>query len=216
MNARRSQGFTLIELLVVIAIIAILAAILFPVFSRAREAGRRTVCLSNLRQLGEAVMMYAKDNDEVFPVNCTSWAADNDPVYHNIKTVMMPYCKNAKMWICPSDPRGSAATYANSYWWNYTLSGAICTVNGTAVTIGNNWGSAMKIGATKSPAYLQMIQDNWVDTHTKGTVFAYAWIICFVDGHTKLVPFVTGSGQVDAWYYNLADPVNPKQPGIKQ
>src|SRR5688500_2386059 len=61
------RAFTLIELLVVIAIIAILAAILFPVFARAREAARKASCGSNIRQLGLGMLMYAQDNDETFP-----------------------------------------------------------------------------------------------------------------------------------------------------
>ena len=63
---RKPRGFTLIELLVVIAIIAILAAILFPVFARAREAARKTSCLSNMKQIGLAAMMYVQDYDETF------------------------------------------------------------------------------------------------------------------------------------------------------
>jgi prepilin-type N-terminal cleavage/methylation domain-containing protein len=66
------RGFTLIELLVVIAIIAILAAILFPVFARARESARRTACISNVKQLGLAWMMYVQDNDETFPPDNTT------------------------------------------------------------------------------------------------------------------------------------------------
>lgn len=72
-NSRR--GFTLIELLVVIAIIAILAAILFPVFAKAREKARQTACLSNLKQLGMATMQYAQDWDDVLPL---SFVATND------------------------------------------------------------------------------------------------------------------------------------------
>ena len=64
---RRAFGFTLIELLVVIAIIAILAAILFPVFQKVRENARRTVCLSNEKQLGLAFIQYVQDSDETFP-----------------------------------------------------------------------------------------------------------------------------------------------------
>ncbi|NLO06641.1 MAG: DUF1559 domain-containing protein [candidate division WS1 bacterium] len=63
----RTRGFTLIELLVVIAIIAILAAILFPVFARAREKARQASCLSNAKQIGLAMLMYVQDYDEMFP-----------------------------------------------------------------------------------------------------------------------------------------------------
>src|SRR6478735_5809147 len=73
----RRKGFTLIELLVVIAIIAILAAILFPVFAKAREAARSTVCKSNLKQIATAIQMYAQDYDEVLPFGGGSGAAPN-------------------------------------------------------------------------------------------------------------------------------------------
>ena len=67
-KSRTATGFTLIELLIVVAIIGILAALLFPVFSRARENGRRTSCLNNLKQLGTAFKMYAQDYDEHLPL----------------------------------------------------------------------------------------------------------------------------------------------------
>ena len=69
MERRRRPAFTLIELLVVIAIIAILAAILFPVFAQAREKARMTACLSNMKQIGTALTMYAQDYDETLPLN---------------------------------------------------------------------------------------------------------------------------------------------------
>jgi prepilin-type N-terminal cleavage/methylation domain-containing protein/prepilin-type processing-associated H-X9-DG protein len=75
---RRSRGFTLIELLVVIAIIAILAAILFPVFAQARESARRISCLSNLRQYGTSVMMYVQDYDEMMPHAAMNWWSASD------------------------------------------------------------------------------------------------------------------------------------------
>ena len=79
---RRSTGFTLIELLVVIAIIAILAAILFPVFSRAREKARQTSCLSNLKQLGLATQMYVQDYDECFSMSVYLAGAQAYTMYH--------------------------------------------------------------------------------------------------------------------------------------
>ncbi len=104
----RRRGFTLIELLVVIAIIAILAAILFPVFVQAREAARKTQCLSNTRQLGSAYMMYLQDNDERFPPHVTERTAPTpsraDAALHSYRFKLMPYVKNDGVFKCPSAP----------------------------------------------------------------------------------------------------------------
>ncbi len=94
----KTQGFTLIELLVVIAIIAILAAILFPVFAKAREKARQTSCLSNMRQIGLAVYQYTEDNDELLPNR------KNEGGHLNWKTYINPYVKSTQVWVCPSDP----------------------------------------------------------------------------------------------------------------
>jgi prepilin-type N-terminal cleavage/methylation domain-containing protein len=116
---RIRRGFTLIELLVVIAIIAILAAILFPVFARAREQARKITCVSNLKQLGTAVIMYAQDYDEYLPNN---WAGKKDTMLWNDlggSGLMDPYLKNRKIWFCPSD---SPPTYKNqTYDYSYCL-----------------------------------------------------------------------------------------------
>jgi prepilin-type N-terminal cleavage/methylation domain-containing protein len=99
------RGFTLIELLVVIAIIAILAAILFPVFAQAREKARQASCFSNMKNLGLAVTIYAQDYDESLPM--WHWARRSQPQpliwYHAIK----PYTKNLGVFVCPSDKRKS-------------------------------------------------------------------------------------------------------------
>ncbi len=96
---RRSRGFTLIELLVVIAIIAILAAILFPVFAQAREKARQISCASNLRNLGTAVLMYTQDYDEVLPLAAYATAGFDFLTWHDLTD---PYAKNQQIWHCPS------------------------------------------------------------------------------------------------------------------
>ena len=111
------RGFTLIELLVVIAIIAILAAILFPVFAKAREKARQTSCLSNEKQLMLATLQYVQDYDERFPVR---WHSLNTSF--RIPCMIYPYLKNAQILACPSwsDPYTFAAPLGNiksSYFW---------------------------------------------------------------------------------------------------
>jgi prepilin-type N-terminal cleavage/methylation domain-containing protein/prepilin-type processing-associated H-X9-DG protein len=99
MSSRRQRlGFTLIELLVVIAIIAILAAILFPVFAQARAKARQAACLSNSKQLGLALYMYAQDYDETLPPETFNYDDDNQTVY----ALVQPYTKNLEIWTCPS------------------------------------------------------------------------------------------------------------------
>jgi len=102
---RRRQGFTLIELLVVIAIIAILAAILFPVFSRAREKARQTSCLSNLRQLATAVGQYVQDYDETFPMSVYPSLNAAGMCALTMAGAIEPYIKNRQIYQCPSEPR---------------------------------------------------------------------------------------------------------------
>jgi len=95
---RTRHAFTLIELLVVIAIIAILAAILFPVFAQARESARRTSCLSNVKQMGLAFAMYNQDYDETTPAVIHINGSNADPDFWSI---IQPYIKNVSMFYCP-------------------------------------------------------------------------------------------------------------------
>lgn len=104
----KKSGFTLIELLVVIAIIAILAAILFPVFSRAREQARSAACLSHAKQIGLALAMYAQDWDEVLPIQIIPchwgvYGAQGNPYGPLMWTEQLyPYVKNWQVFSCPS------------------------------------------------------------------------------------------------------------------
>jgi prepilin-type N-terminal cleavage/methylation domain-containing protein/prepilin-type processing-associated H-X9-DG protein len=128
----RGAGFTLIELLVVIAIIAILAAILFPVFAKAREAARKASCASNLKQLGNACLMYATDYDQKLPM--AGWNGGdnvNGVIMPTVNTCringgtitwggqIFPYVKNLGVYHCPSDPyrRGCSYIYNQELAW---------------------------------------------------------------------------------------------------
>jgi prepilin-type N-terminal cleavage/methylation domain-containing protein/prepilin-type processing-associated H-X9-DG protein len=138
MPRARKPGFTLIELLVVIAIIAILAAILFPVFAQAREKARQSSCLSNCKQIGLASNLYLQDWDETFPGHQWQdgqglWPLPDGRMYRGHlgwQLQFYPYIKSTAVFICPSDsgPRdhysdnGKVAVYANE--WGKPLPGS--------------------------------------------------------------------------------------------
>jgi len=116
------SGFTLIELLVVIAIIFILAAILFPVFALAREKARQNTCLSNLKQIGTALLMYVQDYDEILPSpdHATDGPSSlNDPKWMDR---IYPYVKNEPLYNCPSD--GFGRRKSNCAFAKYRYAGA--------------------------------------------------------------------------------------------
>ena len=119
-------AFTLIELLVVIAIIAILAAILFPVFARARENARRSSCQSNLKQIGLGIIQYQQDYDESFPLAVTgsSSAVSQPPV--GWADEIQPYLKSLQIYQCPSDTNGPGTDPTQpgytDYWYNSDMS----------------------------------------------------------------------------------------------
>lgn len=139
------RGFTLIELLVVIAIIAILAAILFPVFAKAREAARQSSCLSNTKQLGNGVMMYVQDYDETFPWRWQGTGSANAwthvPVGETATSNYMtwaewiyPYVKNSQVYQCPSFKRTQAQMPYSTFPFSYNYNGSASTgLHGTAM-----------------------------------------------------------------------------------
>jgi prepilin-type N-terminal cleavage/methylation domain-containing protein len=184
------RGFTLIELLVVIAIIAILAAILFPVFAQARHQARKITCASNLKQLSLAILMYSQDYDERFPVHWDNYRRQIwGDVDVEVATAIYPYIKQGittnsaglklgtGIWLCPEDnveggPLGYWRQYPGaerrtSYWYNLWLS------------------NAPQAAIKKDITRCILIQDSWIDTHTHEGDVPRAWNVSFADGHTK-------------------------------
>ena len=105
--SNRKSAFTLIELLVVIAIIAILAAILFPVFARARENARRSSCQSNLKQIGLGILQYTQDYDEKYPMRVWGGAGGDIEEANSWRRASYPYIKSAQVFSCPSNTRNA-------------------------------------------------------------------------------------------------------------
>jgi len=169
----RRRGFTLIELLVVIAIIAILAAILFPVFAQAREKARTASCLSNTKQVGTAVQMYIQDYDEVFPMSDNFGVViPNSPVqggYQYWGDAIYPYVKNGGESLHPTLKGGtlhygpvqrcpSAANFWTGYAYNIQLgyypSGQLGSVSSDPTRTG------VPLASCNQPAELIVILDN--------------------------------------------------------
>ncbi|MBM3499403.1 MAG: prepilin-type N-terminal cleavage/methylation domain-containing protein [Armatimonadetes bacterium] len=157
----KRRGFTLIELLVVIAIIAILAAILFPVFARAREKARQTSCLSNVKQLALGWLMYAQDYDERAP-QAYDWATPpSGTMFPMIWDQLGPYTKNVQMWECPSLSwnvrMGTlAAPPGGNTWWSISVPRCGYGIN---YRIPRTWRGIRKLGELKTPAETMLLGD---------------------------------------------------------
>jgi len=173
MNRRVVKGFTLIELLVVIAIIAILAAILFPVFAQAREKALATSCLSNCKQIGLATMMYVQDYDETYfnnPWPGPGGFSGTTPSLSIFWTeAVMPYIKNMQIFSCPSNS-GTTGT-ANYPPVNYNIQYGL-----NEFVLGRqDWQGTVPVAeaAIDKPAEVGVIGDTWNDpSGTWGQIWA--------------------------------------------
>ncbi|MFO8079168.1 MAG: DUF1559 domain-containing protein [Armatimonadota bacterium] len=148
------RGFTLIELLVVIAIIAILAAILFPVFARAREKARQTSCLNNVKQISLGILMYANDYDEKMPMLYMNRISPSSNWY-GIAQMLDPYIKNLNVHDCPS---ASHTSNLSSYSGNrsYGYHRGIIVANG-----------GRKLSLIKRPSEIVMLGDTCHDPNSR-------------------------------------------------
>jgi len=140
------RAFTLIELLVVIAIIAILAAILFPVFAQAKEAAKRTVCLSNTKQAVLSYVMYTGDYDDTSAAVYEEYGGPGGFVLEDFWQLVQPYAKNTALFVCPDDQfKGCDA-----------LEGLpVVAPNGGCISYGSNWGpmQSFNSGTTEGGLY---------------------------------------------------------------
>jgi len=195
----KQRGFTLIELLVVIAIIAILAAILFPVFAQAREKARQTSCISNVRQIGMANAMYTQDCDGHFPPQFAMDPAEDWPV------MLDPYVRNVQIYRCPS---GEAAwkhmnvggvwlTYGYNCWYlarqkDAVVEDAVGTILVADSTGDNRIGPDEAVREARRPG--AGCSNQVVARHSDMLDAA------FVDGHAKPLPWQTLAANERAWF----------------
>jgi len=195
------RGFTLIELLVVIAIIAILAAILFPVFARAREKARQASCQSNLKQLSLSFQMYAQDFDETLPVCYYNTPPGSTRVFPDGSTaaagpwlwihMIYPYVNNDGIFNCPT----GSGHYAGGYYWDYAAAYAYNRWVGKYPT---NNERPTPISIVKKPAETPLLADcdyylmgpdsNYADNDRRPTDRHNDMLnMAYVDGHVKTI-----------------------------
>jgi len=218
---KRQSGFTLIELLVVIAIIAILAAILFPVFARARENARKSSCMSNVKQLGMGVTMYVQDYDEAFPLRYQGTSGNTGvrwyPLAGQPTYLLEPYVKSTAAFRCPSVTANWTTWYGYNNMIGRTPAEGPVTLSmveqvADLVVLGDdqfgagwyyppsggtgNWGANFCKTPGTGAAGIQWGVNAPYGRHSEGVNVAFA------DGHTKWIkPEVLWNGGKDYPYY---------------
>ncbi len=197
----KRYGFTLIELLVVIAIIAILAAILFPVFAQAREKARATACLSNSKQIGLSLQMYTQDYDEAFPceaIDIPPKTQETNQIWHGMIDAWMelvPYIKTTELWFCPDrtetgcgGPAGSGTMNPGNRcvgygynWGPYAYGGGGLIGPQTLTASSGSYSAGIALASIVAPANTMAFTDSY-DTfrYTNGA----NWILSRYNGGT--------------------------------
>lgn len=190
----RKHGFTLIEILVVIAIIAILAAIIFPVFVSAKDKAYQSKCASNLRQLGDAALMFAQDHDGFVPAFLNARVARDNGQWESglLHNALDPYAKNNAIWFCPRDTYAGKDTVVwdvhhlySSYWFRGLIS-----VKDTGDTQGEGGETpAASCPLFSDPNASAFVPPNGANASAAESALHSGGInICFLDGHVKWEP----------------------------
>ncbi len=217
------KGFTLIELLVVIAIIAILAAILFPVFAGAKAAAYKISCLSNLKQITLAAVMYQNDYDDMLPGAANSGAgagleggwmfysrfpADDGQTpaaYVPQQGSVYPYVKNAAIFVCPMDPKGkiSGNSYSDNYCTTDQAGGVAHGKNASQIDDSSSFlffneeADSNAASDSTDDGYFLYPGNNMSTRHTNGSNGS------FVDGHGKFI--LPGALAANGWVFGSPD-----------
>ena len=221
---RKTRGFTLIELLVVIAIIAILAAILFPAFAKARESARRASCSSNLKQIGLALMQYSQEYDERLP-----GGAENGGNYA-WSYVIQPYVKSTDLFRCPSNTNSGQFMQETNNTIPLSYVGNGDGNNGNVNDMGgltplNNWdpnaGGGAALSSLVSPSQLILVYES----NTGNNPYPIQWWLSnlqdnnynftnhlgtsnylFADGHVKSLRPLATANPINLW--NITNTMN--------
>lgn len=229
--ATKRSGFTLVELLIVIGIIALLAALLFPVFLSARAKARQAACISNLRQIGVAVFLYAQDSDDMFPEGLDPIDKYSDewqstrfaaivPHLSLLSDLLQPYTTSKRIWDCPSDTGfnqfdvgngirsfaahpSSFARYGMSYYYRTYLGLYHHTVSGLV-----GYDDFPPYDAQYGPAQINVLCDGSGAWHG-GNSEAGRYDVLMGDGH---VENMTYDALADAWAIKIYRPHPPAPP----